>query len=107
GNSNGSRYWFELTQTEWAQLMARARELHTTPYVFVLTSLQLALERIAHLTSFSVHSIVCERGDTAEGLIGNFHSVARIEMCPEASASFDSAVRSTAAAVGRAIEHCT
>lgn len=105
GNTGGSSSAFHLTPAEWAQVTARAQALATTPYVFVLTCLQTALAEVADVKHFLTHSIVSVRPDTARGMIGNFHNLARIDMRLAPGADFKSAAASTAAAVAEAIEH--
>jgi hypothetical protein len=107
GDAGGSRFALEMTPEEWSRVMLRAQALGTTPYAFVLTALQMALARVANVTRFLVHSIVAERSDTTEGMIGNFHSLVRIDMRFDPDADFKSAVARTAAAVAQAVEHCT
>jgi acetyl esterase/lipase len=107
GNKAGSTIAFQLTPLEWTRATLRARSLGTTSYVFVLTCLQVALSRTAHIRHFLAHSIVSQRGDTAEGIIGNFHSPVRVEMQLAVNADFKNATTRTAAAVAEAIEHST
>jgi acetyl esterase/lipase/acyl-coenzyme A synthetase/AMP-(fatty) acid ligase len=105
GDARGSIVAFELTPTEWARVTARARALRVTPYVFVLTCLQVALARVANITRFLAHSVVSERGDTPREAIGNFHSLVRIELRFDVDEDFDGAAGHTAMAVAQAIEH--
>ncbi len=106
GDAGGSTAAFQLTRGEWALVTSRARALPSTPYVFVLTCLQVALARVADVTHFLAHSIVSQRGDVTKGMIGNFHSLARIDLRLDHHANFESAAACTAAAVAQAIEHC-
>jgi acetyl esterase/lipase/acyl-coenzyme A synthetase/AMP-(fatty) acid ligase len=101
----GSSFTFELTPAEWALVTARSHALHTTPYVFVLTCLQLALVRAANVTRFLAHAVVTERGDVPTDLIGNFHSLVRIDMRLDGDSDFERAAARTATAVAEAIEH--
>jgi acetyl esterase/lipase/acyl-coenzyme A synthetase/AMP-(fatty) acid ligase len=102
---DGSTFAFRLTPAEWTQITARAQALRSTPYVFVLTCLQMALAREAGVRNFLAHSVVAERDEATKGMIGNFHSLARIELWLDPDANFKSAAARTAAAVAAAIEH--
>jgi acetyl esterase/lipase len=96
---------FELTPSEWATVASCAQSLGITPYVMVLTCLQLALARVASVTRFFAHSIVSQRSDAAAGIIGNFHSPARVELRLDPDANLERAAARTATAVAEAIEH--
>jgi hypothetical protein len=102
----GSSFTFQLAPEEWARVSARSQALHTTPYVFVLTCLQLALARVASVTCFLAHAVVSERGDAPAAMIGNFHSLVRIDMQLDPDAEFEHAAARTAVAVAEAVEHC-
>jgi acetyl esterase/lipase/acyl-coenzyme A synthetase/AMP-(fatty) acid ligase/acyl carrier protein len=101
----GSNFTFELTPAEWALVIARSHALRTTPYVFVLSCLQLALARVAGVGRFLAHAVVSARADAPAGMIGNFHSLARIDMRLDGDTGFECAIARTAAAVAEAIEH--
>ncbi len=105
GDAGPDSLAFHLTPPEWASVASHAQALGTTPYVFVLTCLQVALAQVASATHLLTHSIVSVRPDTARGVIGNFHTVARIETRLDPDADFESAAGRTAAAVAEAIEH--
>jgi len=105
GDTGDSSFACQLTPAEWAQVLACAQALARTPYVFVLTCLQVALAQVADVTRFLAHAIVSVRSDAAEGMIGNFHSLTRIDMRLDPGANFESATTRTAAAVAEAIEH--
>ncbi len=51
------------------------------------------------------HSIVSVRPDAAQGMIGNFHSIGRVDMRLVPDADFEGAAARTAAAVAEAVEH--
>jgi acetyl esterase/lipase len=104
-DGGGSTVAFELSPAEWARVTSCAQALGSTPYTFVLTCLQVALARVASVTHFLAHSIVSERSDVTESMIGNFHSLVRIDMRFDPDGDFDSTVARTAIAVGEAIEH--
>jgi acetyl esterase/lipase len=106
GDGDSSTVAFALSSTEWARVVSRAQALQSTPYVFVLTCLQVALARAASVRHFLAHSVVSVRSDTTEGVIGNFHSLVRIDMQLDLDANFQGAVARTAGAVGEALEHC-
>lgn len=106
GETGGSIFAFKLAPAEWARVTSHAHALSSTPYVFVLTCLQVALMRAAHVTRCLAHSIVSERSEQTKGMIGNFHSLVRLDLRLDPQASFKSAAACTAAAVGQAIEHC-
>jgi acetyl esterase/lipase/acyl-coenzyme A synthetase/AMP-(fatty) acid ligase len=101
----GSIFAFQLTPAEWAQITSHAQMLRSTPYVFVLTCLQMALACVAGVTHFLAHSVVSERCDATKAMIGNFHSLVRIELLLDPDTDFESAAARTAAAVAEAIEH--
>jgi acetyl esterase/lipase len=105
GDKDGSTFAFEMTPEEWARVASCAQALRTTPYAFVLTCLQTALAHIANINSFLVHSVVSGRSDMTEGMIGNFHSLVRIDMRLDPDADFRTALARTATVVGEAIEH--
>lgn len=105
GASRGSTVACSLTPREWAEMRCRAQSLNTTPYVVVLTCLQMALVRIADITRFPVHSIVSQRNGATMGIIGNFHSLTQIDMQVDADATFESVTACTAIAAAEAIEH--
>ncbi|HSZ05774.1 MAG TPA: alpha/beta hydrolase fold domain-containing protein [Solirubrobacteraceae bacterium] len=105
GDAGGSRIAFDLTPPEWARVASRAHSLGTTEYVLVLTCLQVALAHVAHITRFLAHTIVSHRGEAAEGIIGNFHSPARVDLQFDVAADLRSATARTGAAVAEAIEH--
>jgi acetyl esterase/lipase/acyl-CoA synthetase (AMP-forming)/AMP-acid ligase II len=102
----GSTFAFQLTSAEWARVTSRAQALQSTPYVFVLTCLQMALARVADLRHFLAHSIVSERSDATKAMIGNFHSLVRIELRLDPNTSIGDAAARTAMAVAQAIDHC-
>ncbi len=104
-DARASTYAFKLMPAEWTQVTSRAQQLHITPYVFVLTCLQLALAHVANVTHFLAHSIVSVRGDTEQGMIGNFHSLARIDLRLDPDSDFKSAAARTVVAVAEAVEH--
>jgi hypothetical protein len=105
GEAHNSTFAFSLSATEWASVVARAHSLGITPYVLVLTCLQMALARVAHLTRFLTHAIVSQRDAAAVGIIGSFHGIARIEARYALDAGFERATARTAVAVAEAIEH--
>ena len=105
GAREGSSFAFELAPAEWAEVTSRARVLRTTPYILVLTYLQAAVARTTGLTRFLAHSIVPERNHATRGMIGNFHSLVRIDMRLDSDATFQSALARTAVAVAEAVEH--
>jgi hypothetical protein len=96
---------FQLEPLTWELVASRARALHTTPYVFVLTCLQLALARTAGLTRLLVHTIVSRRDHLTERMIGNFQSLVRVDAQLDPDATFESAIAGTALAVAEAVEH--
>jgi acetyl esterase/lipase/acyl-coenzyme A synthetase/AMP-(fatty) acid ligase len=102
----GSASAFQLTPAEWARVTAHAQTLATTPYVFVLTCLQVALAHVAEITHFLAHSVVSTRGDIAHGMIGNFHSLVRVDLRLDPHAAFKGTIARTAVAVADAIQHC-
>lgn len=106
GEARGSTVTFEMSPAEWAWVEARSLALRSTPYAFVLTCLEVALARAANVSHFLAHSVASVRSDMAEGVIGNFHSLVRIDMQFDPEANFASAVGRTAMAVGEAIDHC-
>jgi acetyl esterase/lipase len=105
-DAGGASCTCRLMPEEWARVVVRAQSLRVTPYVLALTCLQVALAQAADITQFLAHSIVSRRGDAEEGVIGNFHSLARIDMRLDREADFESATARTATAVADAIEHC-
>ena len=106
GDEDDSTVAFELSPAEWARVASRAQALRSTPYTLVLTCLQMALARVANMRHFLVHSVVSLRGDTTEGVIGNFQSLVRIDMRLGLEDTLESAVVRAAIAIGEAIEHC-
>jgi acetyl esterase/lipase len=100
-----SRFVSQLTLGEWASIAQRAAAMHTSPYVLMLTCLQVALARVTGATHFLVHSIVSRRDEAAAGIIGNFHGIARIELRLDLDADLGAAVTRTGVAVAQAIDH--
>jgi acetyl esterase/lipase/acyl-coenzyme A synthetase/AMP-(fatty) acid ligase len=103
--AGNSTFTFKLTPAQWTQVTSHARELRITPYVFVLTCLQLALAHVGDVTHFLAHSIVSVRGATEQGMIGNFHSLGRIDLRLDPDADFKGAAARTAAVVAETVEH--
>jgi phosphinothricin tripeptide acetyl hydrolase len=101
----GSTCSFHLTPPEWTSVVSAAQMIATTPFVVVLTCLQIAVAETTGVDRMLVHTVVSRRDRTARGIIGNFHSLTRIVMRLDNEAPFDSAVRGTASAVAEAIEH--
>jgi phosphinothricin tripeptide acetyl hydrolase len=101
----GSHCAFQLAPAEWDMFAAHARRLRVTPYVLALTCLQIALARTSGLDRFLVHSIVSRRDEPAKGVIGNFQSLTRINLCAVAAVDLHSASAATATAVAEAVEH--
>ncbi|HTA98253.1 MAG TPA: alpha/beta hydrolase fold domain-containing protein [Solirubrobacteraceae bacterium] len=106
GGTDRATVAFEFPPAEWTRVVSGTRVLGSTPYAFVLTCLQAALARAANVWHFLAHSVVSVRSDMTEGVIGNFHSLVRIDMQLAPDATFESALARTAAAVGEALEHC-
>jgi acetyl esterase/lipase len=107
GEASGSTVAFGLTPPEWARVAARAPTLGITPYALVLTYLEMALARVADVTSFLAHAIVSQRGDGAQGIIGNFHSPVHIALQCDVDANLQTTAAQTAGALAQAIEHAT
>jgi acetyl esterase/lipase len=104
-DADGSGVAFQMTPDEWAEVVARARSLRTSPYVLVLTCLQAALAQVAGVRRCLVHAIVSQRGDDASGIIGNFHGMTRVELRFEPGTGLERSVVGTATAVATAVEH--
>jgi acetyl esterase/lipase/acyl-coenzyme A synthetase/AMP-(fatty) acid ligase len=100
-----SSFAFELTPTEWTEVICRARALRSTPYVLVLTCLQAAIALATGLTRFLAHSIVSNRDHATQNMIGNFHSPVWIDMRLDPEAVLQRALARTAIALAEAVEH--
>jgi len=101
-----SRCAFSLEEPEWRELLSCARDLRITPYVLVLTALQVALAETLEIRRFLAHAIVSLRSDATANVIGNFQSVARLDLRLEEDGDFTSATVRTAASIAEAVEHC-
>ena len=102
----GSIFTFALTPRQWEHVVGGARALGSTPYILVLTCLQAALARTVGLTRFLAHSVVSTRDDgAAQAMIGNFHSLVRINMRLHTGDTRRAALNHTAVALADAIEH--
>lgn len=100
-----SSYVFELPAEEWALVVAAAQALRTTPYVLILTSLQIALARtgLGHLL---IDSVATDRSDPAtEAMIGNFQAPVRIEALVQPEDRLIDVLARTAGAVREAVTH--
>jgi acetyl esterase/lipase len=105
GDMRGSTVAFELAPSEWRRIASGARLRGVTPYVLVLTCLQIALAQVADVRQFLAHAVVSLRSQAAAGIIGNFQSLTRVDMRLDAGADLDSAPACTASAVAEAVEH--
>jgi hypothetical protein len=84
-----------------------AQRLGTTPYIFVLTSLQRGLAQVADISELLIHTIVGLRtGPAVERMIGNFQSMARVSLKVEPEASLRAATARCGTAVAEALAHC-
>jgi acetyl esterase/lipase len=96
---------FQYSPADWSAVIALAHTLRTTPHVLTLTSLQIALARVATVTRLLVHTVVSQRTRAGVGLIGNFHGLARIDTHLDPCVTFAEAAADTAVAVADAIDH--
>jgi acetyl esterase/lipase len=98
---------FSLTPREWSNVVDSARLLGTTPYIFVLTSTQTGLARVAGVRELLIHTIVPLRTEPiVERMIGNFQSMARISLKTSPEASFRATTAHCGTAVVDALAHC-
>jgi acetyl esterase/lipase len=96
---------FALYPPQWLAVESSAQQIGVTPYVFVLACLQLALAHAAQLAQLLVHTVIPQQTSATNGIIGNFHSIARIATRIEAGTTFTHATTSIAVSTAEAIEH--
>lgn len=98
---------FSLAPDEWSMVVDSAQQLGTTPYIYVLTSLQTGLARVAGVSKLLVHTIVGLRTEPiAERMIGNFQTMARVSLEIDLEASLRTATTCSGTAVAEALAHC-
>lgn len=94
---------FDLPGPEWAEVVAVAQGLRTTPYVFALAAFQAALARAADAPRLLVTSVVSRRGRATQRMIGCFYSSVLVDARVEDGDRFTDVVARTARSVALAI----
>jgi hypothetical protein len=97
-----ARHTFRLSAGHWAAIGQVARRHRTTPYVVVLTALEVALARQSGASDYLVTGVVHD-GRHAADAIGCFDSLVRIRAAADPDAGLDRNIGAVAEAVREAV----